>query len=51
MTDEQLRILADLTFRLVQLRQNECKHLCIENTAPEILAKLINALLHREYRG
>jgi len=36
--------LVDLTVRLTQLRQNECKHLAIENFGPELFGKLL-----REY--
>lgn len=38
---EELRELCRLTVELTRLRQNECKHLCIENFAPELLGKLI----------
>ena len=41
MTTDELKHLCDLTVRLVELRQRECKHLCIENIAPEILENLI----------
>lgn len=40
---EELRVLADLAVELVKLRQNECKHLCIENIGPEIWGKLLAA--------
>jgi hypothetical protein len=40
---EELKVIADLTVRLVQLRQNECKHLCIENIGPEIWRNLLMA--------
>lgn len=41
MDTEELRELCTLTVELTRLRQNECKHLCIENFAPELLGKLI----------
>ena len=41
MNIEELRELCTLTVELTRLRQNECKHLCIENFAPELLGKLI----------
>jgi hypothetical protein len=41
MSIEELRELCALTVELTRLRQNECKHLCIENFAPELLGKLI----------
>lgn len=40
---EELQLLADLTVRLVTLRQNECKHLAIENIGPEIWHNLLKA--------
>lgn len=43
-TVAELRELCELTVRLTTLRQNECKHLCIENIAPEILRKLLDEL-------
>lgn len=45
-TIEQLREIADLTVRLTELRQNECKHLSIENFSPEIFGMLL-----REFRS
>src|SRR5689334_13679723 len=32
---EEFRALCDLTLELTRLRQDECKHLCIENVGPE----------------
>jgi hypothetical protein len=43
MTPEELSHICQLTFELVRLRQNECKHLCIENTAADIFGRLLNA--------
>jgi len=40
---EEFRVLCDLTLELTRLRQNECKHLCVENVAPEILHNLLRA--------
>lgn len=45
MDTEELRELCTLTVELTRLRQNECKHLCIENFAPELLGKLIRERL------
>lgn len=45
MNTEELRELCTLTVELTRLRQNECKHLCIENFAPELLGKLIRERL------
>ena len=45
MDTEELRELCTLTVDLTRLRQNECKHLCIENFAPELLGKLISERL------
>jgi hypothetical protein len=46
MTAAELKVIADLTVELTRLRQNECKHLCIENLAPEIFGKLVGAYLY-----
>ena len=43
---EELKVIAAMTIKLTELRQNECKHLCIENAAPEIFVKLL-----REYEN
>lgn len=40
---EELKVIADLTVRLTQLRQNECKHLAVENVGPEIWRNLLMA--------
>ncbi len=44
MNADQLRELCTLTLELTKLRQAECKHLCIENFAPELFGKLIGEL-------
>ena len=36
MSIDELRELCALTLELTKLRQAECKHLCIENFAPEL---------------
>ena len=41
---EELKAICDLTCKLTELRQNECKHLSVENVAPEIFAKLLGEL-------
>ena len=43
-TVDELRELCELTVQLTKLRQNECKHLCIENIAPDILRNLLDNL-------
>ena len=40
----ELRLIFALTIDLVKMRQEECKHLCIENAAPEILRGIIEVL-------
>lgn len=48
---EELGNICDLTLRLVELRQKECKHLCVENMAPEIFRALLNeysAIINRD---
>lgn len=39
---EALRQICELTVRLTELRQAECKHLSIENYAPELFYKLLS---------
>ncbi len=43
MNADELRVLCDAVVRLTELRLKECGHLCIENFAPELLAKMIGA--------
>lgn len=40
-TTDELREVCELVVRLTELRQNECKHLCVENFAPELFHKLL----------
>lgn len=40
----ELRELCALTVQLTRLRQAECKHLAVENIAPDILRKLLDEL-------
>lgn len=40
---DHLQILADMTVQLVTLRQNECKHLCVENAAASTFANILAA--------
>ena len=42
MTEYEFKGICDLTFKLTELRQNECKHLSVENIAPTIFRELIN---------
>ena len=44
MSAEELRVIADLTVRLTELRLKGCAHLCVENYAPEVFAKLVYAM-------
>lgn len=39
----KLEVLAALTLELTKLRQKEVPHLCIENFAPKVLCKLLEA--------
>jgi hypothetical protein len=41
---EALKVIADLTVQLTRLRQEQCKHLCIENYAPGLFASLLDAV-------
>jgi len=43
MSPEILKILCDYSLALVTLRQNEVKHLAVENIGPEMLAKVLAA--------
>lgn len=44
MTIDELQVIADLTVRLTELRQNECKYLSVENFAPPLFRDLVAAL-------
>ena len=45
----ELKEVCYLTVKLTELRQRECKHLAIENFAPECFAKLLTQLtLHKD---
>ncbi len=39
---DELKEICRLTVQLTELRQNECKHLCIENFAPDLFSSLID---------
>lgn len=41
LTNHQFSEVCKLTLELTKLRQNEVKHLAVENAAPEILSKLL----------
>lgn len=46
---EELRVIADMTVRLTELRQKGCGHLAVENAAPEIMRKLLTTLaMHKQ---
>ncbi|MCA3188313.1 MULTISPECIES: hypothetical protein [unclassified Cupriavidus] len=47
LSPSHLREICTLTLELVKLRQNECKHLSIENIAPEIFGRLLTELCQR----
>jgi hypothetical protein len=44
MTADELKQICDLTLELTRLRQNEVKHLYIENYAPEVFGELLREL-------
>ena len=44
MDARELREICDLTVKLTALRQNECKHLCVENFAPKLFRSLLDTL-------
>jgi len=37
---ERLKILCDLVVRLVEIRQRECSHLCVENIAVDMIERI-----------
>ncbi len=43
-TVEEFAEICKLTVELTRLRQNECKHLCVENLGPEIFRGLLRAI-------
>ena len=43
MTLDEFRAICDMTVSLTKLRQNECKHLCIENVAAEMFYNMLEA--------
>ena len=43
-TAPELSVICDAVVRLTELRQNECKHLTVENVAPEIMRNLLQEL-------
>ncbi|AWE97053.1 MULTISPECIES: hypothetical protein [Pseudomonas] len=45
MSPENLAVLADMTVRLLELRQNECKNLVVEDSAPILFGKLVGSYL------
>jgi hypothetical protein len=45
--EHELEAVGKLTMELTRLRQDECKHLCVENVGPEIFGKLV-AILYGE---
>lgn len=44
---EELREICKLTAELTKIRQSECKHLVVENFAPELLQKLLRSFRDR----
>ena len=42
---DALQVIADLTHKLTVLRLQNCNHLCVENYAPEVFGKLLDAYL------
>lgn len=48
MNVEELKPICDLTVALTEIRAREVPHLCVENFAPELFAKLCAAYAHPE---
>jgi len=44
-TSDELKVISDLALKLTELRQNECKHLCVNNAGNDIFNKLLNTLI------
>lgn len=49
MTVNDIESICKLTVELTRLRQAECKHLCIENFAPQLFGKLIREFSDAEH--
>ena len=49
MSDDNFRAICELTLRLTEHKLKEVPHLCIENFAPELLAKLAGAVRSDTY--
>lgn len=45
--NHELEIISQLTIALTRLRQDECKHLAVENVGPEIFLALVDGLYSR----
>lgn len=43
----ELEVICSLTVQLTRMRQDECKHVAIENFSPELFEKLVDALYSR----
>lgn len=41
---EIVKCIADMTVELVKIRAIGCKHLCVENTGPEIFGRLMEVV-------
>ncbi len=43
---EIVRVILAAVVELTRIRQSECKHLCVENFAPDLFAKMLDAYEH-----
>lgn len=48
MTANDVEAICTLTVELTRLRQDECKHLAVENVGPEIFGRLLREFLRAE---
>lgn len=51
MTSDELKAICEMTVELTKLRQNGCKHLCIENFAPELFRMLLQEFANNSVRS
>lgn len=49
MNEQELKIIADMTITLTEMRKKSCDHLCIENFAPELFEKLLRGYHNSTY--
>ncbi len=48
-SDRHFELLCTLTLELTRLQQAECRHLAIENSAPDVLRGLLKAYIFADF--